>query len=140
MGCDIHFFVEQKIDDKWISIDQWEKVNSRRDHEYGLYYDVPWGKEFYQDRNYGLFALLANVRNYWELEPISERKGTPLDLSPRVRAVFDYYEHDGHSHSWYTLKEILDFDWTQKVKRYDEIDKKDYVIDYYDIYTRNGSL
>lgn len=135
MGCDIHLFVEQMIDGKWVSIDQWEKVDNKKDNEQGLYYDVPWGKEFYHDRNYKLFALLAGVRNHCELEPISDPKGQPNNLSPRVKAMFDYYKGDGHNHSWYTLKEILDFDWTQKVKRYDEIDKKDYIIDYNEIYT-----
>jgi hypothetical protein len=138
MGCDIHLFVEQMIDGRWVSVDQWEKVDNKKDNESGLYYHVPWGKEFYHDRDYKLFSLLADVRNHWELEPISDPKGQPNNLSPRVETMFDYYKGDGHSQSWYTLKELLDFDWTQKVKRYDEIDKKDYIIDYNEIYTNTG--
>lgn len=138
MGCDIHLFVERKENGNWVSADEWEKVDSKRDYEDGLYYDVPWGKEFYHNRSYTLFSLLADVRNYWQLEPISDPKGIPNNLSPRVKAMFKYYESDGHTHSWYTLKELLDFNWNQKIKKTDEIDKKEYTIDYQEILSQTG--
>ena len=55
MGCDIHFYVERRehSDAPWTSADEW--IND----------DGYWTVEnpFYDDRNYDLFGILANVRN-----------------------------------------------------------------------------
>lgn len=78
--------------------------------------------DFYNGRNYDLFAILANVRNGRGFAgiktgggfvPISEPRGIPTDASPQVARRSDGYGIDGHSHSWLTLREILEFDWTQ---------------------------
>ena len=130
MGCDIHFYVEkwtssnnyegprdlsedrdQKLNEgledipthfRWVSADKWEKNHS-------------WwaNKEYYGGRNYYLFAILADVRNGSNIEPISYPKGIPDDASSGYRYMCDRWEGDGHSHSFFTLEELLNVDWSK---------------------------
>lgn len=119
MGCDIHLFVEKKIEVKdgferkgyWLSIDKWTK------NEYFFHYpnEPEWHvsveDEMYSTRNYVLFAILASVRNYFDIQPISIPRGLPRDVTPEIKKLSDYEGADGHSHSWLLLDEILNFDW-----------------------------
>jgi hypothetical protein len=115
MGCDIHCYTEvrkYRYDDKerkhgvWINADKWS-VNPG-------YYLYDEEKKWHVDiddsvlwaRHYALFAVLADVRNYWNIKPISQPKGLPDDVSPEVAAEADYWGTDGHSHSWLTLREL----------------------------------
>lgn len=66
---------------------------------------------FYKSRNYLLFSILAGVRNHLDIKPISPRRGVPWDASIDYLKEVNRLEGDGHSHSWFTLKEILDFPW-----------------------------
>jgi len=84
MGCDIHAHWEVKISGKW------------------HHYDQPR-----IDRNYVLFAKMANVRNRDdEIEPLSIPKGLPEDITEIVKICRDYYGEDGHSDSWLGVDEI----------------------------------
>lgn len=86
-------------------------------------------------RSYDTFAILANVRNGTGFAGvvtgqgfnyISEPRGLPPDLSPDHQEQERYWDEneDGtidkgywfgdHSHSWLTLRELLDFDWQQR--------------------------
>lgn len=76
----------------------------------------------YNSRNYDTFAILANVRNGLGFagcdtgngfNTIAEPKGLPEDASDFVKAESDRWDGDGHSHTWLTVKEILNFDWKQ---------------------------
>lgn len=116
MGCDIHFYVEKKVKGKWVAADKYTK-----DEDGNL--NVDYDDRFYAGRNYNLFAILANVRNGIGFAgcktgggfiPISEPKGLPEDVSQKVKDISDGWDCDGHSHSWFTVKELLDYDWTQK--------------------------
>ncbi len=80
-------------------------------------------KPYYDGRNYNLFAILADVRNGRGFagiktgdgfNPIAPPRGLPDDVSPEVKAESDSWSCDGHSHSHFTLREILDYDWNQK--------------------------
>lgn len=127
MGCDIHAFVEVryfKSGDKkrehgiWISRDKW-MVNEDYvldPENTGNRYAIDYGDEIYSRRSYLIFAILAGVRNYYDIKPVSLPKGLPSDVSPEVKAQSDWWGEDGHSHSFLTLKEILDYDWTQTVE------------------------
>jgi hypothetical protein len=75
----------------------------------------PW-----EGRNYRLFAILADVRNGSgfagvdtgdRIEPISDPRGVPSDAHPETRDFLESYGVDGHSHSWFTLAELEDYDW-----------------------------
>lgn len=114
MGCDIHFFVERRAGGTWLTCDKWTKDEDGQRVEYK--------DAFYHDRNYDLFAILANVRNGLGFagvktgegfNPIAPARGIPADASPEYRSAVESYGSDGHSHSWLTVTEIQTFDWTQ---------------------------
>jgi len=127
MGCDIHLYVEKKENDEWISADIWELNDNTL--------DVSYDKKIYNERNYNLFAILANVRNGYgfagintgdEFVPISIPKGLPTDCDERIKIVSDMWGCDGHSHSWLTLKELLNYDWNQVNTHRGVVSKNDY--------------
>lgn len=68
-------------------------------------------------RNYDLFAILANVRNRMWSKPkdtlvfISAPKGVPPDVSKRSQKALS--DEDYHSHSYLTLRELVEFDWNR---------------------------
>jgi len=110
MGCDIHCYAE--VNKSGI----WEKIGDMfKNPWYNPDKDDSFYKEFidhpYDDRNYNLYAILANVRNGYDLIPIAYPKGLPEDVSDEIKSNSDDWCGDGHSHSWFTFKELLDFDW-----------------------------
>jgi len=105
MGCDIHLFVEKKVD--------------------GLWQHVPG--DFYSGRNYDLFSILACVRNGYGFAgiktgegfvPIAMPRGLPEDITDAVAQESDEWGDSGHSHSYFTVAELLKFDWTQTAIKY----------------------
>lgn len=97
----------------------------------------------YGSRNYDAFAILANVRNGSGFAgcdtgdgfiPISAPRGLPGDMSSELRRIADdSYSEDrdrvdrldalygatylgDHSHSWLSLRELLNNDWTRTTK------------------------
>ena len=142
MGTDIHMAAEVRKNGKWQLVtegvfpyykhkydekkNKWENVLSEE-------------KSFrpYTDRNYDLFAMLANVRNGFgfagcvtgdHINPISGPKGYPEDMCDELKS--DLEEHDDdwwdseeygerphlsneHTGSYLTLKELLEYDWQQ---------------------------
>jgi len=140
MGCDIHFYVERKTtqnykgpkdvseerentlneilentekEERWVSVDSWEYVEDEYSDEPGkMTWEIPWGTNYYRGRNYYLFALLANVRNYHnEVEPLNDPRGIPDDASAGYRYELKRWNGDYHSPSYYTLEELLNVDW-----------------------------
>ena len=103
MGCDIHLYVERKVPAiGWVSLGEPEALGGR---------------------NYNVFSVLANVRNGYGFagvptgsgyKPISEPRGLPDDVTEEVKAASDRWDCDGHSHSWLTLREILEYDYSQE--------------------------
>ena len=109
MGCDIHLYTERKRSVKgktqWVNVDYWKKNPYYGDDEYEREYElIP----AYRHRNYFLFSILADVRNYSNNIPISKPKGLPEDVSDEVRAESERWGSDGHSHSYFTLLELKD--------------------------------
>ena len=100
MGCDIDLYVEMREADG-----SWRVVPSHTDKDgrVVLWWDI--------GRCYYCFALLAGVRNSWDLEPIVPPRGLPDDASPEVKEKARLYEEDAHNHSWLTLPEMLTFDF-----------------------------
>lgn len=123
VGCDIHFYVERLVNGKWESADKWTPDQYAEADEKPLALD--YDNSFYHDRNYDLFAILADVRNGQGFAgcdtgdgfvPISEQRGLPDDVTAIVKEQSDNYGCDGHSHSWLTVAELLAYDWTQETK------------------------
>lgn len=150
MGIDIHMGVEVRRNGAWKLIKEevfknyWYDPNSNMEYFRNM---KPFTNIPYSNRNYDLFAILADVRNGTGFagvktgEPfnfISEPKGYPDDISKELRHDIEgEYNEDGyddsiphlsneHSASWLTLKELTDFDWTQIHRGYGCIDEKTY--------------
>lgn len=126
MGCDIHLYVEKRVAGKWVSADKWIKSEDDPKRMRLSYKDA-----FYHDRNYDLFAILANVRNGHGFagcktgdgfNPIAEPRGLPEDVCELVRAESDAWDCDGHSHSYFTVAELMRYDWTQTVTKSGVVD------------------
>lgn len=103
MGCDIHIYTEKNLDgDGWTSADFYTK----RKYADG---EIMMGiVEVYDGRNYDLFSLLANVRNRGYIKPICEPRGLPDDCCAEIKEEFSGWGDDGHSTSWFTLKELIE--------------------------------
>lgn len=131
MGTDIHFYAETRPTET----SDWSSVDQRKLDEFMGILAVPFGKSFYSSRNYDLFAILADVRNGTGFagvptssgfNPISPPRGLPAKLDPRIQEQADSFASDGHSHSWFTLDEILAFDWTQTVTKFGVVSLVEY--------------
>jgi hypothetical protein len=123
MGCDIHFFTErytkdtnydgpkskseerdiklgtilnEDISPRWVSADKWE-------FEEGYWSVID---ELYSGRDYSLFEKLAGVRGYDE-KAICYARGFPIDASSGYTEIVNQWDDDGHSHSYFTLSELL---------------------------------
>jgi hypothetical protein len=119
MGCDIHLFTERKRsinnEEKWVNIDHLKLNPYYGGDDYEKQFEVI---ELYGDRNYRLFAMLADVRNYHDNPIIAEPKGFPNDCSDFVNEQKEGWDGDGHSHSYFTLKELKEFREKNKVTNY----------------------
>jgi hypothetical protein len=144
MGCDIHCYVEKRsipqdgLGDGYPSIIRWEKIGGFQSDWYDPdceYFD----KKIYESeadspidrKNYLLFSVLADVRNSSSMiSPISSPKGLPHDVSSPIKVESEEWGADGHSHSYLTLKELLEYDYNQEIKKSGWVDKsqfKEYV-------------
>lgn len=85
MGCDIHLHTEVKINGTW--------------HHYSTPAVPRW---------YLLFARMANVRNYEDVEPIAEPRGLPQDATALTLFDAERWGPDGHSHSYLSAEEIAE--------------------------------
>lgn len=128
MGCDIHSRLEILRPAGWngAKADYWECVNTPL-FENGWYSeDRPlssWNQPMLvaplNDRNYRLFAILADVRNGeknsvdngdW-VQPLADPKGVPFDASEEWLKEVEEWGEDLHSASFFTLAELDEHDW-----------------------------
>ena len=125
MGCDIHLFCEKKIDGKWEALKDSNEAeiknckdralsdpsNAALWEEYAENYKNDYNF-IYSQRNYNVFAMLANVRNYgYAHVAIDTPRGLPHDASDLIKTESQKWGVDGHSHSYLTVKELLDYNW-----------------------------
>ena len=94
MGCDIHLHQEVKINGVW--------------HHYA---------KLSPDRNYEIFAKLADVRNDdHKVDPISQPRGLPADATGLTKFDSNRDGEDGHSHSWIGAEEVEElFDFMERL-------------------------
>lgn len=93
---------------RWISADTWEA------EDYGDG-DMHWSNYpscLYRGSNYHLFSILADVRSYGQSNAIEEPRGVPDDASDAYLYIVEQWKGDGHSHSYFTLTELLEHDWS----------------------------
>jgi hypothetical protein len=107
MGTDIHGLVQQRRNGVWV--------------------DCPISA--YDNRDYLVFAILANVRNGYgfagcyrhePIKPIQNGRGLPSDLE--LDATGSHIRSDDmwmgdHSYGWVSLREMLEYDWKQTIKQ-----------------------
>lgn len=131
MGADIHFYVEKKIDGKWQMHGTVEREDSGDDGEW-----MRVCNGFSDYRCYNAFAILAGVRNGSGFagiktgkgfNPISEPRGIPEDASDEYKQIAAQWGVDGHSHSYHTLRQLLDYDWMQETQLQDWTDVRVYL-------------
>lgn len=126
MGCDIHLRVEVKKGGDWRrAFPQWPCWALRgaraQQHDNTCYWCDGTGidNRGFHDRNYDLFAILADVRNgTWgeRFNPIAPHWGAPPDVSSETQAFIDEWGVDGHSLSWQTVAELDAYDWDQQYR------------------------
>lgn len=125
MGCDIHLYVEYKKTvngvTNWYSGDYLMVNPYYGTDEYEFKYNIV---PLYDDRNYDLFAILADVRNSCKNKYISSPKGLPKNITKETAREAFHWRYDGHSHSYLTLKELLDFK-PEPIKRKGYLTKED---------------
>lgn len=123
MGCDIHLFCEYRENyDTWKCADHFrirtddvpDKVKIQSVNDYPKYLEpIP----LYDNRSYAFFSLLADVRNSGDVKPMGDRRGLPHDVSDIVKAYSNYWGSDGHSHSWYTARELFKQKYDMEYKK-----------------------
>lgn len=78
-------------------------------------------EQWFEDRNYFVFAVLAGVRNgrgfagaytHEPIEPISEPRGLPDDMDPNSLS----YLSGEHSQTWVALEEITRWPWGEETE------------------------
>lgn len=135
MGCDIHLYVERRQPDgTWASADNWLFVEEEDDDGNLVQHRTLWtwreGREhdhsFYNKRFYALFEILAGVRAYEGFVQLDAPRGVPDDASPEYLEMVRKWNLDGHSHSYCTVQELLDYDWTQTLRREGYLDLFDW--------------
>jgi len=62
------------------------------------------------NRDYTLFAVLADVRNN-SIQSLFANRGLPKDAANRTKKEIEEGDSDYHSHTYFTVKELLDTDW-----------------------------
>jgi len=100
MGCNIHAVVEYR-EKKLRS--EWNALRKDTDEDGRVTAHI--------ERNYWLYAYLAGVRNYANLEPVVKPRGVSANVSPEYRALVDYHGTDGHTHSVLYLEELRRIPW-----------------------------
>lgn len=99
----------EEIKPRWVTAEEWEYIIDSYDSDYN-YWDR--NKVYYRERNYALFEILMNN----ELTSWKKPRGIPSDASCAYLNQVDMADSDGHSHSYLTLNELLDLDWSKHDK------------------------
>ena len=124
MGCNIHLRLERKLKKDKV----WNEYYTEKAGEWEncciFNYNKTWG-----DRIYGMFALLANVRNYNGLEHIQLR-GMPEDCCDSTMECYGYRvtnEVKDEYYDWEVSREDADRWVNEGYSKYFKIGKFEYV-------------
>ncbi len=88
MGCDIHVCLEILIDNKWV-----------------MTANLPHGVRL-KERDYNVFAALANVRNYNKI-PFLEPRGFPEDAADSTKYLYEQWGNDAHTPSFLSVEAAM---------------------------------
>lgn len=113
MGADIHSYVERYDEDQneWVQLRGFQSSYYKKGDWYFGGIEYSCSDELINSRNYDLFSLLANVRNYGDkIKPIKPCEyAVPDDVSTDILECYFGWGADAHSASWYTAKELNDY-------------------------------
>ena len=118
MGTDINMYAEVRRGGRWFLAEP--LVQNQVCIDGSIFRGQPeWTpKSVYNDRNYSLFAMLADVgnpiRSVTKFEIISKPRGLPRDVSPELMQFHAAWENDAFAESWLLLDELEKFDWHGK--------------------------
>lgn len=109
MGCDIHSFIEIRTKDKWelCEIPYFTEYDYKKTRKY----EKNFTAHPFDWRSYGMFSVLAGVRG--SAKPITPPKGIPEDVSSDISKNWEQWGSDGHTPSYYVLRELLEFNFLQ---------------------------
>jgi len=91
-------------------------------------------EHWYHNRNYSVFAVLANVRNGYGFagvrtssgfNVISEPRGLPEDISYELEGYLQ--SRVEHTPTWLNLQEVEEFDWSQTTTHCGVVNAREYV-------------
>ena len=106
MGADIWLYVERRRGDLWECVPPHQHqgwCNSGC-----LLCSRPCGQlEWYTERSYAVFGVLAGVRNIDDSEVIADPRGLPDDLSDTLQEAFIGANPQG----WLLVSELLAHEW-----------------------------
>lgn len=126
MGTDIHLSVEHLKRGEWVRAEP-QIPNRWYDPKYP---DEPGfvHEEWFGQRNYNLFAVLADVRNGRGFAGIETGERLNVIAEPRGLPYGSTVDPDEveHTPSWLSLRELLDFDWWQTSRHYGVVDARNY--------------
>ena len=115
---------------------QAEKDQLRKSTE--IAYQAKYGRlvQTLGNRNYTLFAVLSNVRNNNGIRPLPfSENGVPEDPSPGVEKNCSLNDSDLHSHTYFTLEDLLAVDPNEIAEDHSEVIL---FADQYQIYKETG--
>jgi hypothetical protein len=101
-----------EIPDEWVTADIWSPNPDYPDWDDKRKFTINYTDRIYAGRNYLLFGILAKVRWYECPKPISGPKGFPSNASDEVKLEYEVWGSDAHSASYFTLTELLNYDWS----------------------------
>ncbi|MCM8832449.1 MAG: hypothetical protein NC816_00775 [Candidatus Omnitrophica bacterium] len=108
MGCDIHCIVEVYNKDSG----EWEYLAPDGRWSFFLTKDTAYYSSIYDKRNYQLFGALAGVRGD-PYDDYSTPIGWPKNMSSYAEKLIQ--DENYHSHSYFTLRELLEWKlWRDK--------------------------
>lgn len=133
MGTDITMYAEVHKNKKWTKVGSvFKNLRYNKERELNKW-NQPYTDHSYNGQNYDLFAILANVRNATGIaggrttcgfNTISVPKGLPEDISNEVKELLT---NDGYANSYYTLKELKDYNWNQEITHVGVISEAQYI-------------
>ena len=117
MGTSVSTVVEHFNGDEWVI--QHDNIYPNMPYLHaikGEYTDRP-----FMAQHYGLFAFIADVRNYYVVPPIAPHRGLPEDHESITQYGFGGYKEqvsrypyeilEGHSKTWVWAKELIDYNY-----------------------------
>ncbi len=117
LATDILLWVETFDNGGWQFANPWRVERSGPSATERIVWERP-----YDERNYVLFGLLADVRNRDQLQtPLDRPRGLPSDISDVARRIVAFWE-DGigvNDASWFSAEELLSHDWNALTRTFD---------------------